>query len=270
MNRRLSSVLLGIVLGVATVAALPQVVIQPTPLPTVTADNARWYLDGEPISYAGNLYYASGPQVFFNPNEMVRSGFYDGIPLYTRTTIEPYSVVYVPLAGGRMQPYARPRSGELTGTAGSLPTTLPTPPETVPPAGLAPRAAAPPASTTTSLPVQQPRPMVAEPVGTAARQVPAPVGTAGPLPPRPSHVSIGGKPQGENAMFIEFQGRRWYPAGAAAPMDVSAMVRVGEYHGFDVFSMAHERDEIVIPSTRSGAAFVRYTGTKPQPKKSGS
>ena len=34
---------------------------------------------------------------FFNGNEMVRSGFYRGVPIYTRTTEEPYSKVFVPL-----------------------------------------------------------------------------------------------------------------------------------------------------------------------------
>ena len=108
-------------LVVAVSAANPaaaQSVLRPTPQPIVTAENEPWYLSGEPITYAGNLYYPAGAQVFFNPNEMVRSGFHMGVPLYTRTTIEPFSVVYVPLAGGRMQPYERPRAGELAGTSG--------------------------------------------------------------------------------------------------------------------------------------------------------
>jgi len=245
--------------------AARQVIIQQTPSPTVTAENTSWYLDGQPISYAGNLYYPAGPQVFFNPNEMVRSGFFEGIPLYTRTTIEPYSIVYVPLAGGRMQPYERPRTGELTGTAGSTPTLLPTPRSTVPPAGLAPQAAIAPASTTTSIDVQLPRPMVTPPMATAAVP-PAPpqaVGTSGAtVPRRPTHVSIGGKPQGANAMFIEFEGRRWYPAGPARTIDLSGRVRVGAYFDFDVFAVRGQSGEIYVPSAHGGSAVVRYTLTK--------
>jgi hypothetical protein len=217
-----------------TVSPAYSQMLQPTPAPTVTAEDAPWYLNGEPITYAGNLDYPSGPQVFFNPNEMVRSGFHDGVPLYTRTTIEPFSKVYLPLPGGRMQPYERPRAGELTGTAGSSPTTLPTPRGTVPPGGLALQAAAPPSGTTTSVDVQWPRPMVSAPVATVGSPGDtAPVAATG--TPRPQHVSIGGKPQGANAMFIEFDGRRWYPAGKATSVDLSRMARVGEYFGFTVF-----------------------------------
>ena len=100
MNRRARTILLTFLVTVFLSKIAPaQVVIQPTPNPTVTAENESWYLNGEPIAHAGNLYYPAGPLVYFNPNEMVRSGFYQGIPLYSRTTIEPYSMVYVPVRG---------------------------------------------------------------------------------------------------------------------------------------------------------------------------
>ena len=184
MNRRARTPLLSVFLLVLTAFAasdIPsaQVVMQPTPSPTVTAENEQWYLKGEPITYAGNLYYPSGAQIFFSPNEMVRSGFYQGIPLYARTTIEPYSIVYVPLAGGRMQPYERPRSGEIAGTAGSTPTTLPTPAMTVPPAGAASQAAGPPSETVRVVPVFVPsRPEVEGTSGTPS-EAPAAVSTGG-------------------------------------------------------------------------------------------
>src|SRR5947208_1010689 len=50
---------------------------------------------------------------------MIRTGDFLGIPLYARTTIEPYSVVFVPIGGGMLQPYERRREGELAGTVGS-------------------------------------------------------------------------------------------------------------------------------------------------------
>ena len=266
MNRRALIAAVGLALALAASSVAARQMLQSAPVPTVTADNERWYLEGEPVSFAGNLYYPAGAQVFFNASEMVRSGFFQGIPLYTRTTIEPYSVVYVPLAGGRMQPYQRPRSGELTGTAGSTPTLLPTPPETVPPGGLAPQAAVAPASTTTSIPVQLPRPMVAEPMPepAMAAQSPGSVGTTGAFPRRPPHVSIGGKPQGANAIFIEFDNRRWYPAGPASAVDLSGMVRIGDYHGFDVFAPSAGSSEVYIRSTEGGSAVVRYTTSRPK------
>ena len=93
MIRRTWMALFTLALGVCPAYAQ---MLHPTPAPTVTAEEAPWYLNGEPITYAGNLYYPSGPQVYFNPNEMVRSGFYDGIPLYTRTTIEPFDPAVPP------------------------------------------------------------------------------------------------------------------------------------------------------------------------------
>jgi hypothetical protein len=245
-----------------------QVVMQPTPLPTVTAENEHWYLNGDPIAYAGNLYYPAGVQIFFNPSEMVRSGFYQGIPLYTRTTIEPYSIVYVPLAGGRMQPYERPRSGELTGTAGSTPTSVPTPRDTVAPAGLALQAAGPPTQTTTVIPVQVPRPEVAPPPpgGVPLRQAPLPAGTSGRISAArpPTHTSIGGKPRGTNSIFIEFQNERWYPIGPAQAIDMSRLVQVGEVNGFRVFAGQSGSDVVYVPVTRGGSLAVAYSKTKPR------
>ena len=80
-----------------------QIAIQPTPAPLVTAENEAWYRAGEPIAFAGNLYYRGGAAIHFLPNEMVRSGFYRGVPLYSRTTIEPFSMIFVPAGGELMQ-----------------------------------------------------------------------------------------------------------------------------------------------------------------------
>src|SRR5687768_14303934 len=85
-------------------AAAAQVTMRPTPAPVVTAENEEWYLSGEPITFSGSVYFPAGSQVFFNGSEMVRTGEYRGIPLYTKTTIEPFSKVFVPLDGRLMQP----------------------------------------------------------------------------------------------------------------------------------------------------------------------
>lgn len=265
MNRRARTVLLALAFGiVATNAARSQIVVVPTPQPTVTAENETWYLSGEPITYAGNLYYPAGAAIHFMRNEMVRSGFYRGIPLYTRPTIEPYSVVYVPLAGGLMQPYQRPRTGELTGTAGSVPNPLPVPPATVPPGGLIPQAAGAPSQTARIIPEQLPRPAVTEPIPPpVASEAAEPVGTAGRLPTRPSRVRIGGRPQGTNSIFIEYQGVRWYPVGPPRDIDVSRMVRLDDYQGFDVWT-PDDRRTIYIPVTRGSSLMVPYSRTRPK------
>jgi hypothetical protein len=232
----------------------------PTPLPTVTAENESWYVNGEPIAYAGSLYYPSGAQVYFNATEMVRSGFFMGIPLYTRTTIEPYSIVYVPLPNGRMQPYARPRTGELTGTAASTPSSeLPRPPATVPPPGLAAQAAGPPAATTQTVPVQIPRPPVVEPAP-PVHETP-PVGTTG----RPAtHTRIGGRPEGTQSIFVEYDGRRWYPQGPPQRLDPKTMERIGTYRGFEVWARRGDRSVIYIPVTVGAVDAVAYSQTRPK------
>jgi hypothetical protein len=125
-----------------------------------------------------------------------------------------------------------------------------------------PQAAIAPASTTTSIDVQLPRPLVTPPMAPApvAQAAPEPVGTSGAVAVRrPMHVSIGGKPQGTNSVFIEFEGRRWYPAGPAGVLDLSGMVRVGSYFDFDVFAVRGQSGEIYVPSSHGGMAVVRYT-----------
>ena len=57
--------------------------------------------------------------MFFNRYQMVRSGSYRGIGLYTDSTQDASGIVYVPVAGGLMQPYERRRTGDLAGTTGN-------------------------------------------------------------------------------------------------------------------------------------------------------
>lgn len=236
-----------------------QVVIQPTPYPTVTAENERWYLNGEPVIHAGTPYYPAGPRVYFNANEMVRSGFHMGIPLYTRTTIEPYSVVYVPVGPGVMQPYERPRTGALAETSGSLPSSLRPMPAGDP--GDVPmlQAAGSASQTTTVIPVYTPQ---SSAVGTTGVDASAGDRGAGSVsrataPRRPMHVRIGGVPQGSNSIFIEFEGERWYKAGDAAPIDTNTLSRAGTYAGGPVWSSTGRSDGIIyVPVTQPGGSLA--------------
>src|SRR5262245_16836412 len=98
---------------------MAQVNYRPTDPPIVSAENDRWYLRGDPVAFAGTFYYQTGPVVFFNGDVMVRVGNYNGVPLFVDSTIEPYSVLLVPIGRGRMQPYERLRDGDLAGTTGS-------------------------------------------------------------------------------------------------------------------------------------------------------
>lgn len=266
MNCRARTVLLTFAVAICIgKAAAGQVVMQPTANPTVTAENESWYLNGEPITHAGSLYYPAGPRVHFIPDEMVRSGFFMGIPLYSRTTIEPYSVVYVPVGAALMQPYEKLRTGPLAETSGSLPRSLPPVPAEAADPGT-PQAAGPPAQTTTTIPVHVP-------VGTTGAGTPptgvedvaGPTGTTGRVPARrPTHTSIGERPRGSNSIYIELNGKRWYKAGPAEPIDTASMTRAGTYSGIPVWATRGLDDGIIyVPVTQGGGSLaVPYSREK--------
>ncbi|HEX2166867.1 MAG TPA: hypothetical protein VHG09_06465 [Longimicrobiales bacterium] len=262
MSRRAGSAVFALAFVLlAANPAVSQLSVVPAAVPTVTAENEPWYLNGEPITYAGNFYYPSGAQVYFNANEMVRSGFFMGIPLYTRTTIEPYSIVYVPLPNGRLQPYARPRTEELTGTAASLPSSeLPRPSATVPPWGHTLQAAGPPSQTARTVPVQIPRPAVVEPTPPLAADTPKESGTSGRIGTQTSTCAC---PQAPISIFIEYNAQRWYALGAPQPLETSTMDKIGTYHGFDVWTKRDDRSVIYIPVTIGSSSAVAYGQARP-------
>ena len=228
-----------------------------TPPPDVTAESEMWYSSGAPIDLGGIIYYPSGPITHFNRHEMVFTGLFDRIPIYRRTTQEPGSIVYVPLAGGLVRPYERRRSGELAGTVGSTPPSFPV-------ALPAEELGEPAVDTEAAVP---------RPVGTAgfmygsaepARRtaappesgVPGPVGTAGsnraaPLsmsaaPRRPARVETAQRPAGLNTVFIDFRYVRWYAAGRAVELSTGQFTKIGDYRGFPVYQESGRKDTIFV------------------------
>ncbi len=103
-----------------------QVYRSATPAPQVTAAGADWQAQREPIYFAGNTYYPTGPNVFFDQWVMSRTGTYKGVPLYMDSTLQPYSIIYVPIGGNLLRPYERRRDGELAGTVGNRMPSFPT------------------------------------------------------------------------------------------------------------------------------------------------
>jgi hypothetical protein len=232
---------LDVALGAAPAAA--QIQSRPSDPPIVTADNDQWYLRGEPVQFGGDVYYPAGPAVFFNGNTMVRSGHYNGVPLYSDTTIEPFSIVYVPLSRGQMQPYERRRSGALAGTTGSR---------------------------TPSFPVEVPSPaatarLSVEPAPASSRGVgsgiPGAVGTGGYAAPRPVDVRplntrplvTVRRPESNDGVWVAFGGEKWISAGAAIPFSSSDFVRVGEHAGFPVYARRELKEEMIYLPARPGA-----------------
>jgi hypothetical protein len=246
---------------------------QPAQPPLVTAENESWYRAGDPIEWNGDLYYPAGAPEAFNRYQMVRAGSYRGIPLYTDTMLEPYSIVFVPIAGGRMQPYERPRTGMLAGSAGSRMSAFPTAPSTeraaalgLTPEGFVAQAAAPPtfaraydrSAGEPPQPISPAVPVVATGMGTAAP--PQPAGTSGRIVTVTNGASTLVHPQGINGAWIDYNGRRWVSAGPAVDLTAD-FVHAGDYRGSPVYELRDDRLTIYIPTT--GTLVVPF---KPAPR----
>jgi hypothetical protein len=234
--------------------AYAQVTWQPTPPPLVTADNEGWFRTGAAIEWNGDFYYSAGTAEAFNAYQMVRAGSYRGIPLYTDTTLEPYSIVFVPIAGGRMQPYERPRTGMLAGSVGSRASLLPAGTAgamTITPEGYVAQAPAPPTfargyDLAPAAAVPQPVSPAVPIVGTtgavaASAPAPRPAATSGRLP-RNANLTA--------TAYFDYDGRRWVSAGKAMELDAS-FARVGDFRGAPVYQHHGDSLTIFIP-TASG------------------
>lgn len=236
--------------------AVAQVQSRPTDPPLVTAVNESWYRLGEPLQFAGELYYRAGPALFFNGNRMVRVGHYNGVPLYADTTVEPFSVVLVPISRGLLQPYERPRRGELAGTTGSRAPSFPVaviPGPVRPPVAAGPPTAPPLPVGAISVYTPQPAAPVVAP---ADRDV---VGTTGIVPtvrnePRPL-VSLR-QPESNDGIWIRFLGLRWVSAGTSVSA-IGDFERIGEYAGLPVFRVRGSDDPTIYLPTAAGR-FAPY------------
>jgi len=243
-----------------------QIKLQPTPEPRVTAENEPWFQIREPVIFAGEYYYPGGPAIHFLANEMVPSGLYRGVPLYSRTTIEPNSVVFVPIGGGMMQPYERRRTGDLVGTTGSA---VPSLPVDMSPTSSAPRtiqAAGPPV--VSSQPVEEPpagayasdlltRSRETGKAPAASTSSAARVSSSSSIKPRKADTSKG--------IFVEFQNERWYSTGRPQALDPASLKRVGELNGFPVFTTRDSINAtIYIPIAKDADAYASYSKRKPK------
>jgi hypothetical protein len=236
----------------ASTSLAGQVQSRPTDPPLVTAANESWYLLREPIDVAGDRYFPAGATVFFNGNSMVRSGHYNGVPLYTDTTIEPYSIVLVPVTRGMMQPYEKLRAGDLAGTTGSRPPSFPgriSSDTSSAPSGRLPMAAGAPTAlpqTVGAIGVFTPEPP--RPAGTAGTLVvsDSPVGTAGRVVTAPPVVSLR-RPESNDGIWVTFRGQRWVSRGAAVPLG-PAFTQIGERAGYPVYARAGEDGTIYVPT----------------------
>jgi hypothetical protein len=230
-----------------------QVSLQPTLPPTVTAENEAWYASGSPVTFAGSVYYPSGPVTHFLRNEMVRTGTIGNVAVYARTTQEAGSLIYVPLAGGVMKPYERRRSGDLAGTVGSTAPSfrviLPSEETSQAVVGdFQPALSTPlPVPVGTTGDVGAPITSPAEPPAA----VPAPVGTSGvvfdaPVRAVPTRIQTAQQPVGLNGVFVDFQDARWFAAGPTVEYAPARFTRIGDHRGFDVYQESGQPGTIYL------------------------
>jgi hypothetical protein len=264
MHRFVLSVFLSVAVALPTVG-IAQVYQLPTPPPQVTAAGASWQAAGEPVFYAGAFYYPAGATVYFDGDVMKRTGVYMGVPLYEDATVEPYSIVYVPIGRNVVRPYERRREGDLAGTAGSRTPSFPIQRDVE-------LSAATGRNGDARVPAGQEPLVLAEApraVGTAGQLCCYIVGTAAAAPaaaPPPAYApptamqSIPAPPGGSDGVWILFDGQRWYSDGAAVTYDVNRFAPVGNYRGFPVYrENAADTDRIFVTVVPDGpvAPFVR-------------
>jgi hypothetical protein len=213
----------------AAVEAQAQLTLRPTPRPAASAETEQWYQNGQPVMHAGDLYYPAGAQIHFNGNEMVLSGSFQGVPLYSKPTLEPLSILYVPLSGGLMQPFERRRAGVLAGTAGSTAPSFPVA-SSAESAGVLPTSAAQeektPAQAFLPAGVLTEAPAPAPTATGAATRSRASFDQAA-TPTRTSELA--------NGVSVEFDDERWFSSGPARAFDAKSFTRVGEIRGLAVY-----------------------------------
>jgi hypothetical protein len=154
------------------------------------------------------------------------------VPVYADVTLEPHSVIYLPVGRSMMRGYERRRDGELAGTTGSrmpaFPVEIPSPlTAAAEPRELTPEALAAGGSVAA--------------VGTAGSVLPAPAresAAAAPTNvPRPSRTPIESipRPRDIDGVWVEYAGSRWYADGPATVFDDDRFVQIGVYRGFPVY-----------------------------------
>jgi hypothetical protein len=188
---------------------------------------------------------------------MVRSGHYNGVPVYSDTTIEPFSVVYVPVSRGLMQPYERRRQGSLAGTTASRAPSFPvSATATTTPLPQAPSSPTAPPAPIGAIGVYTPE----RSTGTTGTSTPSPVGTTGLVAaaPRTSRnqltMATVGRPTSNDGVWIRYLGEKWVSAGAAVPLTPAGFRVVGTYDGFPVFARRDKSEQVIYLPTREGVA----------------
>jgi hypothetical protein len=253
--------LVAVVLLAAT-SASAQMQSRPTDPPLVSAAGESWYQLREPLVIGSDLYYPAGASVFFNGHVMVRAGHYNGVPLYVDATLEPYSVLFVPIGRGSMQPYERPRRGALAGSSGSRLSAFPVrlagdPGAAGPGVAVLPMTAVSPTQVPVSLGAMvsfTPEPLRLPPLPSPS--VVPDVAAAAAVPAvqfsfTPQVIITSSQPQSNDGVWVQYDNQRWV-SGGRAEIRTADFTQVGTYGAFPVFRRVGGPIDVVYLPTREG------------------
>ena len=194
-----------------------------TPPPQVTASTAWWQLQSVPIEFEGIVYQPTAFVRPFDRNVMTQVGLFEGVPVYADATLEPFSVVFVPVARG-MRQYERERVGALAGTTGSRTPAAPVQPQSaIGAAGPTVGVATPEVAGTTGMPIS------------AARTLPPSHAAAAATPTDRAAVETAVPPRSADGVWIRYDATTWYSSGEAVPFTPERFTRIGSYRGFAVY-----------------------------------
>jgi len=219
----------GVVLSL--VVLLPKAgTAQQSPQPEVTAAQALWQINGDPILVQGLEYIPTREFRMFDGQVMTQIATHRGVPLYADVTMAPFTVVYVPVGTTNMRAYVRPAEG-VNATAESRLPALPS--EHADSEGIDERHVGARATVLTALPNEAP-----------------PRTTS--LPQRTLVESIR-RPRGINGVWLEFEGARWYNDGPAVSYSPERFTQIGDCGGFPVYRESNgKNDAIWIPAVKDG------------------
>ncbi|MEQ1912811.1 MAG: hypothetical protein ABMA15_28605 [Vicinamibacterales bacterium] len=235
---------------------------------------AAWRSSGQPLFYAGAYFYRAGTTVFFDGRVMRSAGSDSGVVFYSDVTQEPYSIIYVPIGNGLMQPYERVREGELAGTVGSRTPSFPVDlaielPDEVQMVPVGADAAWSRFGFGRRSSRSDRRRMVAAPAQTVATAPTdfAAVGVEMFVPPNRQGTFLGpvlgngiltSPPAGTTSVWVEFEQTRWFSAGAAEVFDAARYTQVGELRGFLVYRDRAAASDRIFVSVTAGGLVAPY------------
>lgn len=223
----------------------------------------------EPISLttftaASGRYQRAGAVVPLDRQRMVQVGRRGDVPIYTDTTVEPWSQLLIPVARGWLQPYERRREGELAGTSGSRLPSFPVALARDDRAGadatdrIVLMAPAPPERSSAGLSGSVDCARVAHEQDSGSPAADHGLVEDASTPPQSALVVIPlTAPAGNRGIWVPFEGDIWRAEGAARAQSGLALTPAGRLGTRTVFRLPDQPDAIYLP-LRDGTV-TRFT-----------